>query len=133
MHMGWWRCRESNPGPMEWIQDFSERSPLCFSRPRQSRGQAADGPSYCLISLPPPQPGRTVEFPRLCQGPGRERPGLTPYSLADQAARANCGVSRLVLAIIFLRHVVNEIIAAFLGSLLLFRLPPSKPIIPMLI
>jgi len=35
------------------------------------------------------------------------------------------------LAIIFLRQMVNEIIAAFLGSLLLFRLSLSKPIIPM--
>jgi len=36
------------------------------------------------------------------------------------------------LAIIFLRHVVNEIIAAFLGSLPLLRRSLSKPIIPML-
>jgi hypothetical protein len=37
----------------------------------------------------------------------------------------------LVLAIIVLRHVVYEIIAAFLGSLPLLRQPQSKPIIPM--
>jgi len=36
------------------------------------------------------------------------------------------------LAIIFLRQMVNEIIAAFLGSLHLLRHPLSKPIIPML-
>ncbi|GAB7182863.1 hypothetical protein ATKI12_2694 [Kitasatospora sp. Ki12] len=28
VNMGWWRCRESNPGPVELIQGFSERSPL---------------------------------------------------------------------------------------------------------
>jgi hypothetical protein len=38
----------------------------------------------------------------------------------------------LELAIIFLRQMVNEIIAAFLGSLPLLRHPLSKPIIPML-
>jgi hypothetical protein len=38
-----------------------------------------------------------------------------------------------VLAIIFLRQMVYEIIAAFLGSLPLLQQPLSKPIIPMLI
>jgi len=36
-----------------------------------------------------------------------------------------------LLAIIFSRHMVNEIIAAFLGSLPLLQQPLSKPIIPM--
>ena len=45
-----WRCRESNPGPSGPFQVFSERSLLCFSQPRRSRRQDADGLSHCLIS-----------------------------------------------------------------------------------
>ncbi len=36
----------------------------------------------------------------------------------------------VVLALISLQHMVNEIIAAFLGPLPLFRRPKSKPVTP---
>jgi hypothetical protein len=36
------------------FEGFSERSPLCVSRPRRSRGQAADGLSHCVISSQDP-------------------------------------------------------------------------------
>ncbi len=42
-----WRWRESNPRPTVRNQGFSVCSSLCFSRPRQSREQVADGPSHC--------------------------------------------------------------------------------------
>ena len=45
-----WRCRDSNPGPPRPFLFFSERSLLCFSQPRRSRRQDADGLSHCLIS-----------------------------------------------------------------------------------
>jgi hypothetical protein len=44
---GSWRWRESNPRPSVPHQGFSGRSLLCFSQPRQSRKQAADGLSRC--------------------------------------------------------------------------------------
>jgi hypothetical protein len=50
VNRGEWRWRESNPRPSLVIRVFSGRSPLCFSQPRQSRGQAADGLSHCLLS-----------------------------------------------------------------------------------
>ena len=42
-----WRWRESNPRPSVPHQGFSERSLLCFSQPRRSRRQDADGLSHC--------------------------------------------------------------------------------------
>ena len=42
-----WRWRESNPRPSVHHQGFSGCSLLCFSQPRQSRRQAADGLSRC--------------------------------------------------------------------------------------
>ncbi len=45
-----WRCRDSNPSPPGPFQVFSERSLLCFSQPRRSRRQDADGLSHCLVS-----------------------------------------------------------------------------------
>ena len=45
-----WRCRDSNPSPPGPFQGFSERSLHCFSQPRRSRRQYADGLSHCLIS-----------------------------------------------------------------------------------
>jgi len=55
-----WRWRESNPRPTVQNQSFSERSPLCFSQPRQSRGQAAYGLSHCLVSHRAPWPRLVV-------------------------------------------------------------------------
>lgn len=52
--IGGWRCRESNPGPSLAIRVFSGRSLLCVSRPRQSRRQAVDGLSHCLLSCVAP-------------------------------------------------------------------------------
>ena len=43
----WWRWRESNPRPSVHHQGFSGCSLLCFSQPRRSRRQAADGLSRC--------------------------------------------------------------------------------------
>ena len=43
----WWRWRESNPRPSVQYQGFSGCSLLCFSQPRRSRRQAADGLSRC--------------------------------------------------------------------------------------
>ena len=54
VNRGEWRWRESNPRPSLAIRVFSGRSPLCFSRPRQSRGLAVDGPSHCLMSCVTP-------------------------------------------------------------------------------
>ena len=42
-----WRWRESNPRPSVHHQGFSGCSLLCFSQPRRSRRQAADGLSRC--------------------------------------------------------------------------------------
>ena len=42
-----WRWRESNPRPSVPHQGFSGRSLLCFSQPRRSRKQVADGLSHC--------------------------------------------------------------------------------------
>ena len=53
-YRGEWRWRESNPRPSVAIRVFSGRSLLCFSQPRQSRRQAADGLSHCVMSCVTP-------------------------------------------------------------------------------
>jgi threonine aldolase len=52
-----WRWRESNPRPSVRHQGFSGRSLLCFSQPRRSCRQDADGLSYCLMSRASPVTG----------------------------------------------------------------------------
>ena len=55
-----WRWRESNPRPSVLHQGFSGRSLLCFSQPRRSRKQVADGLSRCSMSRLVPRPGQAV-------------------------------------------------------------------------
>ena len=55
-----WRWRESNPRPSVHHQGFSVRSLLCFSQPRRSRKQVADGLSRCSMSRLVPRPGQAV-------------------------------------------------------------------------
>lgn len=44
----WWSCRESNPGPTAFPQDFSVRSPLClYSDLLVTRTSQDDDPSRC--------------------------------------------------------------------------------------
>ena len=52
-----WRWRESNPRPSVHQQGFSGRSLLCFSQPRHSCRQDADGLSHCLMSRTSPVTG----------------------------------------------------------------------------
>jgi len=58
-----WRWRESNPRPSVPHQGFSGRSLLCFSQPRRSRKQVADGLSRCEVSRLAPRPGQAVDPP----------------------------------------------------------------------
>jgi hypothetical protein len=58
-----WRWRESNPRPSVPHQGFSGRSLLCFSQPRRSRKQVADGLSRCLVSRLAPRPRQAVDPP----------------------------------------------------------------------
>jgi hypothetical protein len=74
-----WRWRESNPRPSVHHQGFSGRSLLCFSQPRRSRKQVADGLSRCLVSRLAPRPGQAV----ILLADARHRvggvPGLTDF------------------------------------------------------
>ena len=91
-----WRWRESNPRPSTAIQGFSGRNPLCFSRPRQSRRQAADGPSRCWFFLVPPRPGHQVEPPSDARSRVGGDPGLTDFMLllaARQRERSQRGLN----------------------------------------
>jgi hypothetical protein len=47
----WWSCRESNPGPTAFPQDFSVRSSLClYLDLLLTRTSQDDDPSHCLMS-----------------------------------------------------------------------------------
>ena len=46
-----WSCRESNPGPTAFPQDFSVRSSLClYLDLLLTRTSQDDDPSHCLMS-----------------------------------------------------------------------------------
>ena len=58
-----WRCRELNPGPLAYQQDFSVRSPLrlCLA-PSVTRTSRGDEPSHCLLHDCSPWPGQSLSL-----------------------------------------------------------------------
>ena len=56
-----WSCRESNPGPTAFPQDFSVRSSLClYSDLPVTQTSRDDDPSRCLMSPRVPRPNPWV-------------------------------------------------------------------------
>ena len=59
--LSWWSCRESNPGPTAFPQDFSVRSSLClYSDLPVTQTSRDDDPSRCLMSPRVPRPSPWV-------------------------------------------------------------------------
>ena len=78
-----WSCRELNPGPTAFPQDFSVRSSLClYSDLPVTRTSRDDDPSRCLMSPQVPRPNPWVGPSRRCQGPGRGRSRSDRHAVA---------------------------------------------------
>ncbi len=117
------------PGSSVASQGLLRAQSAClYSDPPVMRTSRCDDPSRCLVFRAAPRPARTVSPLADAGHRSGNIPGPTA-TLPAQAARANA--VRVSAALIFLRHLVNEIIVAFLGTLPLDLHPESKPFTPL--
>src|SRR5271154_3312172 len=93
-----WSCRESNPGPTAFPQDFSVRSSLClYSDLPVTRTSRDDDPSRCLMSPRVPRPSPWVGPSSDARVRAEGAPGLTDLLSLRQRERSRADVNRRLI------------------------------------